>query len=61
MVNYLAGLAAIRPRAFFAAVALGALPKTIAYATLGDALSDRRRHAGPLPSHCMSAPPPAAR
>jgi uncharacterized membrane protein YdjX (TVP38/TMEM64 family) len=40
MVNYLAGLAAIRPRAFFAAVALGALPKTIAYVTLGGALSD---------------------
>ena len=40
VVNYLAGLAAIRPRAFFAAVALGALPKTIAYVTLGGALSD---------------------
>jgi uncharacterized membrane protein YdjX (TVP38/TMEM64 family) len=40
MVNYLAGLAAIRPRAFFGAVALGALPKTIAYVTLGGALSD---------------------
>ena len=40
MVDYLAGLAAIRPRAFFAAVALGALPKTIAYVTLGGALSD---------------------
>ena len=39
-VNYLAGLAAIRPRAFYAAVALGALPKTIAYVTLGGALSD---------------------
>jgi uncharacterized membrane protein YdjX (TVP38/TMEM64 family) len=38
--NYLAGLARIRPRAFFAAVALGALPKTIAYVTLGGALSD---------------------
>lgn len=40
MVNYLAGLAGIRPRAFFAAVALGALPKTIAYVALGGALAD---------------------
>ena len=40
MVNYLAGLAGIRPRAFLAAVALGALPKTIAYVALGGALSD---------------------
>lgn len=40
MINYLAGLCGIRPRAFCAAVALGALPKTIAYATLGGALSD---------------------
>jgi uncharacterized membrane protein YdjX (TVP38/TMEM64 family) len=39
-VNYLAGLAGIRPRAFLAAVALGALPKTIAYVTLGGALAD---------------------
>jgi uncharacterized membrane protein YdjX (TVP38/TMEM64 family) len=39
-VNYLAGLAGIRPRAFFAAVALGALPKTIAYVCLGGALAD---------------------
>ena len=39
-VNYLAGLAGIRPCAFLAAVALGALPKTIAYAALGGALSD---------------------
>jgi uncharacterized membrane protein YdjX (TVP38/TMEM64 family) len=39
-VNYLAGLAGIRPRAFYAAVALGALPKTIAYTTLGGALQD---------------------
>ena len=39
-VNYLAGLAGIRPRAFFAAVALGALPKTVAYVALGGALSD---------------------
>jgi uncharacterized membrane protein YdjX (TVP38/TMEM64 family) len=39
-VNYLAGLAGIRPRAFYAAVALGALPKTIAYTTLGGALDD---------------------
>jgi uncharacterized membrane protein YdjX (TVP38/TMEM64 family) len=40
MVNYLAGLAGIRSRAFFGAVALGALPKTIAYVSLGGALSD---------------------
>jgi uncharacterized membrane protein YdjX (TVP38/TMEM64 family) len=40
MVNYLAGLAGIRLRAFFSAVALGALPKTIAYVTLGGALSE---------------------
>jgi uncharacterized membrane protein YdjX (TVP38/TMEM64 family) len=39
-VNYLAGLAGIRTRAFCAAVALGALPKTIAYVALGGALSD---------------------
>jgi uncharacterized membrane protein YdjX (TVP38/TMEM64 family) len=39
-VNYLAGLAGIRPRAFYPAVALGSLPKTIAYVTLGGALSD---------------------
>jgi uncharacterized membrane protein YdjX (TVP38/TMEM64 family) len=39
-INYLAGLAGIRPRAFYAAVALGALPKTIAYVTLGGALQD---------------------
>jgi uncharacterized membrane protein YdjX (TVP38/TMEM64 family) len=40
MINYLAGLAAIRLRAFLPAVALGALPKTIAYVTLGGALAD---------------------
>jgi uncharacterized membrane protein YdjX (TVP38/TMEM64 family) len=40
VVNYLAGLAGIRPRPFLAAVALGALPKTIAYVSLGGALSD---------------------
>jgi uncharacterized membrane protein YdjX (TVP38/TMEM64 family) len=40
MVNYLAGLARIRQRAFYPAVALGALPKTIAYVALGGALSD---------------------
>ena len=40
MVNYLAGLAGIRQRAFYPAVALGALPKTIAYVALGGALSD---------------------
>lgn len=39
-VNYLAGLAGIRPRAFLAAVALGALPKTIAYVALGGTLAD---------------------
>lgn len=40
MVNYLAGLAGIRPRAFYCAVALGALPKTIAYVSLGGALAN---------------------
>lgn len=40
MINYLAGLAGIPARAFFPAVALGALPKTIAYVALGGALSD---------------------
>ena len=39
-INYLAGLVGIRPRAFLAAIALGALPKTIAYVALGGALSD---------------------
>jgi uncharacterized membrane protein YdjX (TVP38/TMEM64 family) len=39
-VNYLSGLAGIGPRAFLAAVALGSLPKTIAYVSLGGALSD---------------------
>src|SRR5262245_51620328 len=40
IINYAAGLAGIRPRAFYAAVALGALPKTIAYVALGGALAD---------------------
>jgi uncharacterized membrane protein YdjX (TVP38/TMEM64 family) len=40
VVNYAAGLTGIRPRAFLAAVTLGALPKTIAYVALGGALSD---------------------
>ena len=40
IVNYLAGLSGIRTRAFVAAVALGSLPKTIAYVALGGALSD---------------------
>jgi uncharacterized membrane protein YdjX (TVP38/TMEM64 family) len=40
LVNYLAGLLGLPARAFLAAVALGALPKTIAYVTLGGALSD---------------------
>ena len=40
LVNYLAGLAGVRPRALLGAVALGALPKTVAYVTLGGALSD---------------------
>ncbi len=39
-INYLAGLAGIRLRAFAAAVTLGALPKTIAYVALGGALAD---------------------
>jgi uncharacterized membrane protein YdjX (TVP38/TMEM64 family) len=40
VVNYLAGLAGIRLRTFCAAVALGSLPKTIAYVALGGALAD---------------------
>ena len=40
VINYLAGLAGIRLRAFAAAVSLGALPKTIAYVALGGALTD---------------------
>lgn len=40
VVNYLAGLAGIGSRAFYPAVALGALPKTIAYVALGGALAD---------------------
>jgi uncharacterized membrane protein YdjX (TVP38/TMEM64 family) len=40
VVNYLAGLAGIGLRTVIAAVALGALPKTIAYVSLGGALSD---------------------
>jgi uncharacterized membrane protein YdjX (TVP38/TMEM64 family) len=40
IVNYLAGLAGIRLRAFASAVSLGALPKTIAYVALGGALAD---------------------
>ena len=35
-----AGLAGIRLRAILAAVALGALPKTVAYVALGGALDD---------------------
>ena len=40
VLNYVAGLAGIRPRTFCFAVALGSIPKTIAYVTLGGALSD---------------------
>ena len=40
ILNYAAGLAGIRLRAILAAVALGALPKTVAYVALGGALSD---------------------
>jgi uncharacterized membrane protein YdjX (TVP38/TMEM64 family) len=40
IVNYLAGVTGIRVRAVLAAVALGALPKTIAYVALGGALTD---------------------
>jgi len=39
VVNYAAGLTAMPLRAFAAAVALGALPKTIAYVALGGALA----------------------
>jgi uncharacterized membrane protein YdjX (TVP38/TMEM64 family) len=40
IVNYLAGLVGIRLHTFTAAVGVGALPKTIAYVTLGGAISD---------------------
>ena len=39
VLNYAAGLTAMPLRAFAAAVALGALPKTVAYVALGGALS----------------------
>jgi len=39
VLNYAAGLTSMRLRPFAAAVALGALPKTIAYVALGGALS----------------------
>ena len=55
VVNYLAGLSGIRTRAFVAAVALGALPKTIAYVALGGALSDPSPRAGR--SRSRSTPP----
>jgi uncharacterized membrane protein YdjX (TVP38/TMEM64 family) len=40
MLNYVAGLAGLRARTVCLAVALGSIPKTIAYVTLGGALSD---------------------
>src|SRR4051794_36298493 len=43
-----AALAGIRPRALLGAVALGALPKTVAYVTLGGALSDPLSSRGAL-------------
>ena len=61
MVNYLGGLAGIAPRAFLAAVALGALPKTIAYVTLGGALDDPLSTRGALAVALYVAPRPAAR
>jgi uncharacterized membrane protein YdjX (TVP38/TMEM64 family) len=39
LVNYLAGVTGIRVRAVLGAVALGALPKTLAYVALGGALA----------------------
>jgi uncharacterized membrane protein YdjX (TVP38/TMEM64 family) len=39
VLNYAAGLTAMPVRAFAAAVAIGALPKTVAYVALGGALS----------------------
>lgn len=39
VLNYAAGLTAMPVRAFAAAVAIGALPKTLAYVALGGALS----------------------
>jgi uncharacterized membrane protein YdjX (TVP38/TMEM64 family) len=40
LVNYVAGVAGVRLYALLGAVALGALPKTVAYVALGGALSD---------------------
>jgi uncharacterized membrane protein YdjX (TVP38/TMEM64 family) len=40
LVNYLAGVTGLRVRAVLGAVALGALPKTVAYVALGGALTD---------------------
>jgi uncharacterized membrane protein YdjX (TVP38/TMEM64 family) len=39
-LNYVAGLSGIRIIAFVAAIAIGALPKTVAYVALGGALHD---------------------
>ena len=62
VVNYAAGLTGIRSRAFLAAVALGALPKTIAYVALGGALSRSRcPRAARSRSRSTSPPQPAAR
>ena len=61
IVNYLAGLAGIRTRAFVAAVALGSLPKTIAYVALGGALSTRSPPAARSPSRSTPPPRSAAR
>ena len=49
ILNYAAGLTAMPLRAFAAAVALGALPKTVAYVALGGALS------APLSTHGLLA------
>jgi uncharacterized membrane protein YdjX (TVP38/TMEM64 family) len=40
VINYAAGVSGMRFRSFVAAVALGALPKTVAYVALGGALHD---------------------
>ena len=59
IVNYLAGLAGIRLRAFAAAVAIGALPKTIAYVALGGALADPLSMRGGDRSRRSTSRPPS--
>ena len=59
VVNYVAGLAGIALRTILLAVALGALPKTIAYVSLGGALSDPLSTRARSPSRCTPPRRPA--